>query len=727
MLILSTIICLSFISILIYLFGRKSILTSSICFLLFIIGGEVQAQFSTEGLFKRDTSLSRRGEDLNVYDGTILLLEETIIKELITTQPEELSLTIPSNELGEVTVVLKKQRLFTDGFKAKRSESNSTVTMVDLHYRGFVLNEQSSRVALSITNQEVSGLIQLPTETIAIRRLTEEVSTKHVIYNYKNHPNIAELDCEDTDTMSSYEPIKLSRTNEIGDPVCVSIRVEVDHDFKGDAPAIINQVASIYQKVGIDLKVAEIFYWDTPSPYLGTTKEIIQQLQLSLKSQANLAGDLTLFLGGKGNGGRASTVGGICDATAVCYSGQNDDVYTIAHELGHLFAAHHTHSCKWNGNNTALDGCGYNAGYGGCPGEDPLQGGTLMSYCHIRSVGINLEFHPQVAKVMYNFVKDNSSCTCQENTTAIVEEEYEEEGEVEEGDRIVANICQMTFINPNNCPIEIYPLTNQVPGELLASIDAKGSASTPIVKSVNYGIYVNGVLLDQFTAECGAVFSITSCGTEGDAVTGKVILEGFYDAYLGKMHQILSQQNLLSKKNPYTQAPWNYKGITAVTNIPPDAVDWILIMSRDAAGKVFGQSVGFINTQGQLMDAYGKLGIPLIGANGQHISIHHRGHMAIMTTAVYQSGSTIDITSSKEAVLGNGQLKQIGTIYALHAGDFDANGVINNMDYNHWVANSSKINQYIAADGDGNGVINNKDYNLWISNRSKIGYMPLHY
>lgn len=715
------------------IFLKRNALTGSIFLCLLISGGFLSAQ-SVEGLFKRDTSMARRSADANPTGGTILLLDENLIQQLIATKPDELTLTLPSDELGNLTLQLKKRQLFTEDFKAS-SSGNNPISVLDLHYTGVVKDHPLSKAALSLTEEAVSGLIQLESKVIALRRLNDDATNDHVIYDYSNHPEIGELDCSSTDTMPGYETTKLSRTSTIGEPVCVAIRVEVDQDFRGDAAALLNQVASIYQEIGVEIKVTEIYYWDTPSPYTGTTKEIITKMRQSLVNYENLSGDLTLLLAGKGNGGRAAAVGAVCDPSIVCYSGQNDDVYTVAHELGHLFAAHHTHACKWNGNNTALDGCGYNAGYGGCAGEDPSSGGTIMSYCHVRSVGINLKFHPQVANVMYNYLKDNSGCTCQPELTSVSEivEEVEEEEEFEEVDgggtneNITANICQMSLINPNNCSIEIYALNNNVKSDLLITINANGSINTPVIKSFNYGIYSNGVLLDQFTAECGAVFSVPACGTEGERVNGRLYLEGFYDAYSGKMHQTLLEQSLLSKTNPYLQAPWNYKGITSVTTIPSNAVDWILIMSRDVTGTVLGQSVGFLNTDGQLMDVYGGIGIPIPGANGQHISIHHRGHMAVMTATPYQRGAIFDISAIEGLVLGNGQLKQIGNIYALHAGDFDANGVINNMDYNHWVSNSSKINQYIPSDGDGNGVINNKDYNLWISNRSKIGHMPLHY
>ena len=43
------------------------------------------------------------------------------------------------------------------------------------------------------------------------------------------------------------------------------------------------------------------------------------------------------------------------------------------------------------------------------------------------------------------------------------------------------------------------------------------------------------------------------------------------------------------------------------------------------------------------------------------------------------------------------------------------------QDYNIWRQNPAAINQYLPSDADGNGVINNIDFNLWKANGSKIG------
>ena len=72
----------------------------------------------------------------------------------------------------------------------------------------------------------------------------------------------------------------------------------------------------------------------------------------------------------------------------------------MTHEIGHNLGSPHTHACNWNGDNTAIDGCGPASGNNeGCDGPLPTEtGGTIMSYCHlVSSVGINFAngFGPQ--------------------------------------------------------------------------------------------------------------------------------------------------------------------------------------------------------------------------------------------------------------------------------------------------------------------------------------------
>lgn len=209
------------------------------------------------------------------------------------------------------------------------------------------------------------------------------------------------------------------------------------------------------------------------------------------------------------------------------------------------------------------------------------------------------------------------------------------------------------------------------------------------------------------------------------SLQARVFLEGFYNAGTQTMLTALNSQNLLPLIQPYNQPPWNYAGTEQVTTIPTNAVDWILVMARDAADNILAQSVGFVDNQGQLISLDGSNGIVLSQAYGNYISIHHRNHLAIISENTY--GAFTDFTISDTTVKGTQQLKNVAGKYCLYAGDFDGSGIVNNQDYNQWAIKKSALNQYLPIDADGNGIINNLDYNLWLGNGAKIGHNGIHY
>ena len=206
--------------------------------------------------------------------------------------------------------------------------------------------------------------------------------------------------------------------------------VEVDNDIvvgKGGVTqatdyvlGAFGEVAILYTNEAIDFAVSELYAWNTADPYTGpSTSDYLYQFRDHLNGVYN--GDLAHLVGYNGGGGIAY-VDVLCNSVyGVAYSAINSTysnvptyswtVMVLTHEIGHNLGSRHTHDCVWNGNGTAIDGCGYQAGYGGCNGPIP-NAGTIMSYCHlITGVGIdfNLGFGPQPG----DLIRDNVyNATC---------------------------------------------------------------------------------------------------------------------------------------------------------------------------------------------------------------------------------------------------------------------------------------------------------------------------
>ncbi len=190
------------------------------------------------------------------------------------------------------------------------------------------------------------------------------------------------------------------------------------------ALGLFNQAQALYAANGIVIELQSLKIWDVPSPFIGTTAGAL----LNEFTQAGaFDGDLAVLIGYHGSGG-VSYVGVLCAFSPTqqrCYCGISSsyagiNVYSwtvevVTHEPGHMIGSNHTHSCSWNGNGTKIDDCGTHAGYpeGVCGDDiaDPVGGGTIMSYCHLRSVGINFSkgFGDQPSALMINNI-NNAPC-----------------------------------------------------------------------------------------------------------------------------------------------------------------------------------------------------------------------------------------------------------------------------------------------------------------------------
>ena len=246
--------------------------------------------------------------------------------------------------------------------------------------------------------------------------------------------------------------------------------------------------------------------------------------------------------------------------------------------------------------------------------------------------------------------------------------------------------------------------------------------------------YSTGQCVEGYPCEDGDPFTVndaynSSCDCVGDesVVFGKVLLEGYLNSQTGLLKSKLNELGLIPLTQPYNTTPWNYNGGEQVSTIPTGIIDWILVMSRDASGTVLSQAAGFINEEGALLGLDGTPGILMENITGNFISIHHRSHLAVISATPYTVGEIYDFTTSSDKALGNQQQKLVSNKFVLYAGDYDANGLINNTDFNKWKIQSAVLNQYIPIDGDGNGIVNSVDYNLWINNRSKVGEPKIRY
>jgi len=218
-----------------------------------------------------------------------------------------------------------------------------------------------------------------------------------------------------------------------------------------------------------------------------------------------------------------------------------------------------------------------------------------------------------------------------------------------------------------------------------------------------------------------------NCSTVPLQFQMRALLEGFYDSSLGEMETELQNSNILPLVQPFNADPWYYNGAEAVVGHSTNTSDWVLLRLFDNSGTVVEEQAALINKFGYVTTVSGD---PILQFNaaiaGQtyRISIHHKGHLAAIADVT--NGGFVDFTRP-DVAQGFQQTKDINGIEFLYGGDYDGNGIINNLDYNLWALNSAALNQYLTYDGDGNAIVNNLDYNLWGLNKSKVGELDVHY
>lgn len=421
-------------------------------------------------------------KDVNEFE--VLELNLNALNKILQESPTELNLTIPDTKKNQILELETSQvQIFETDFKVFLASTRSSTSFKNgLHYHGTIKGDTLSTVAISIFDNKVFGLISSKEGNQVLGKLKGTNWTNEYIL-YDDRPVFLQqkLNCQTKDGEGGYKPDMLkSISSKEFIRNCIGIYLEIDFDIFSNEGGVneavnyiislFNQVKMLYGNENINIVLSEIFVWDIPSPYSGSTGQMM--LDSYKANTGNFNGDLAQLLSyNKGTGGVAEFAG-LCKTnpdlkksfSRISSTFQNIPTYSwsvevIAHEFGHLMGLKHTHACWWNGNNTAIDGCSAPE-EGNClrPGIPP-EGGTIMSYCHLTSVGINfsLGFGAQPGNVMRNNVANVACCTCNE-------------GEI--GD-VLAIEGKIILLRVHNVGTKYGPPSDQLDVEVIIWLDSK--------------------------------------------------------------------------------------------------------------------------------------------------------------------------------------------------------------------------------------------------------------
>ncbi len=372
-----------------------------------------------------------------VREATIMVLEMDAVRAILEERSEHITLSIPAAG-GAVDLHLERVNIFSADFSLVMAgtEAATPAPTTGLHYRGSIAGRSNTLAAISIFENEVMGFVSDEEGNHVLGRL-EGRGSEHIYYADRDLIDPPVMTCGTPDDDNGYSAEDLAEPAVDRSANCVRLYWEVDHSIyldKGGLPGtwtyltgLFNQHAVLFANDGISVVLSQLYVWDVADPYTqATTTALLNTFQTF---RAGEDGDVAHLLGYSGNGGLA-VLNGLCNISEnykQCYSDINSaystvptyswSVYVVTHEEGHVMGSNHTHACVWNGNSTAIDGCGpaHGSPYEGtCTGAPiPAGGGTLMSYCHLDAVGVNfnLGFGTQPRNVILNRVNTASCLT----------------------------------------------------------------------------------------------------------------------------------------------------------------------------------------------------------------------------------------------------------------------------------------------------------------------------
>ncbi len=384
-------------------------------------------------------SIATTEVDKVVNNATLATINSNQLNDIVTHRYPFIELSIPYNN-SIIVVQLYQADLFHDNFHVDTNRQKNIPYQAGVYYRGIVKNDFHSVVSFNFFKNECNGIISSDNlANLVVAKLKKPNNTlDYIVYSDSNLKIAGDFKCAAKFDEST--PLDMSTSNKTTVVKCISMYFEIDNDLynanNSDTVQTTNWMTSMFSNIqtlyandGITVNLKSMYIWTDQDPYEGIGSSSSDYLYAFNGHTPIFDGDVGQLIGidPGGLGGVAVTINGLCSSNNFSYADIYDTYSTVpvfswniecmTHEFGHLLGSPHTHGCYWNGNNTAIDGCGQQAGYteGTCaqgPIPNAAVKGTIMSYCHLISgVGINFNngFSTQPKNVILNAI---NAATC---------------------------------------------------------------------------------------------------------------------------------------------------------------------------------------------------------------------------------------------------------------------------------------------------------------------------